>query len=79
MRARHGSFLGPLAVVVYVNGLYKAFHRLTHSMFANNTNLFSTNENIADLLFLVKTNKYSLNEEKKRNTLFFTRNMKQIT
>ena len=39
MRARHGSILGPLVFVVYVNDLYKGSHRLTHSMLANDTNL----------------------------------------
>ena len=75
-RVPHGSFLGPLLFIVYVNNLHRVSNILKPIMFANDTNLFSSGKHIKTLfqtanieLELIaiwfQANKLSLNKSKK--------------
>ena len=76
-----GSILGPLLFLFYVNDLNKAFDVLDPIMFADDTNLFYSHQNIKTLSGTVncelqkicewfRANKLSLNETKTNCTLF---------
>jgi len=76
-----GSILGPLLFLIYVNDLYKFSNILNTTLFADDTNLFYSHEDI-NILFLTvnkeldnltqwfKANKLSLNITKTKYTLF---------
>ena len=76
-----GSILGPLLFLVYVNDLYLASNILESIMFADDTNLFYSHEDIKTLFNIVnnepikindwlKANKLSLNANKTKYTFF---------
>ena len=76
-----GSILGPLLFLIYVNDLHKASSLLKHIMFADDTNLFYSHNNIKTLFQTVnkeltlinewfKANKLSLNTSKTKYTFF---------
>ena len=76
-----GSILGPLLFLIYVNDLYLASNILEPIMFADDTNLFYSHENIKTLFNIVnnelnklnewfKANKLSLNIDKTKYTFF---------
>ena len=76
-----GSILGPLLFLIYVNDLPKASSILTPIMFADDTNLFYSHENLYSLFQTVnnelknihewfKANKLSLNIKKTKFSLF---------
>ena len=82
-----GSILGPLLFLIYVNDLNNASSILDPVMFANDTNLFYSHENIHQLSAKVneelekigdwfKVNKLSLNNKKTKYTLFHKNSIK---
>ena len=84
-----GSILGPLLFLIYVNDLYKCCPKLTPVMFADDTNLFCSNEDIPNLFSMMnnelkkvsqwfKANKLSLNVKKTKFSLFHQINRKHI-
>ncbi|MBY0581213.1 MAG: endonuclease/exonuclease/phosphatase family protein, partial [Rickettsiales bacterium] len=83
-----GSILGPLLFIVYINDLCKASNLKT-IIFADDTNLFLSHENINILFsnmnnelkkisFWFKKNRLSLNIDKTKWTIFYPNNKKQI-
>ena len=77
----HGSILGPLLFLVYVNDLCLASNILEPIMFADDTNLFHSHKDIKTLFNIVnnelikindwlKANKLSLNADKTKYTFF---------
>ena len=70
-----GSILGPLLFLIYVNDLCNASDILDPIMFADDTNLFLSHQNIKNeelqkIETWFKANKLSLNSEKTKYTLF---------
>ena len=76
-----GSILGPLLFLIYVNDLHRASQELTTIMYADDTNVFFSHDNIDTaitttnnlLVHLVdwfKANKLSLNREKTKCMIF---------
>ena len=80
-----GSILGPLLFLVYVNDIINSAPLLSYTLFADDTNLFCTNKNLDCLVATLnnelvkvsqwfKSNKLSLNIEKKNNFMYFRNN-----
>ena len=79
-----GSILGPLLFLIYINDLYNASLDVNFIMFADDTNLFTSNSSI-DAIFNTmndslknislwfKSNKLSLNVSKTKYTLFHSK------
>ena len=76
-----GSILGPLLFLIYINDMYKASNSISSIMFADDTNLFLSHNNVKDMFNLMnlelekfndwfKANKLSLNADKTKFTLF---------
>ena len=76
-----GSILGPLLFLIYVNDMFKVSSLVSTIMFADDTNLFLSHENIKEMFTLMnnelrkfddwfRANKLSLNVEKTKFTLF---------
>ena len=84
-----GSILGPLLFLIYVNDLHKASSILKPVMFADDTKLFLSNEDINKLFgdmnvelqkmsIWFKANKLSLNLTKTKWTLFHSQKKKRL-
>ena len=84
-----GSILGPLLFLIYVNDLHKASSILKPVMFADDINLFLSNEDLSKLfndmnvalqkmLIWFKKNKFSLNSTKTKWTLFHSQMIKRL-
>ena len=81
-----GSILGPLLFLIYINDLHEASNILDSVMFAYDTNLFYSHQNISDIFSTedseldinqwFKANKLSLNIEKTKYTLFHKKSAK---
>ena len=82
-----GSILGPLLLLIYVNDLCNASNILDPIMFADDTNLFLSHQNINTLFKIFneelkkigdwfKANKLSLNNRKTKYTLFHKKSSK---
>ena len=82
-----GSILGPLLFLIYVNDLCNASNILDPIMFADDTNLFYSHQNISSLFSTVnnelnkinewfKANKLSLNVKKTKYTFFHKNSFK---
>ena len=82
-----GSILGPLLFLIYVNDLCSASNILDPIMFADDTNLFYSHQNISSLFMTVnneldkigecfKANKLSLNVKKTKYTFFHKNSIK---
>ena len=83
-----GSILGPLLFILYVNDIANCSKLLHFILFADDTNLFYSNENLVDLvntlnLELIKLsewfqcNKLSINVSKTKFMLFGTKHVKE--
>ena len=84
-----GSVLGPLLFLLYINDIYNVCPNLCPILFADDTNLFISGENITDLytsmnaaldkiLVWLRTNKLSINIEKTHYMLFTNKKSKNI-
>ena len=84
----HGSILGPLLSLLYVNYLPNASSVLDPKMYVDNTNLLSSNNDIETLFSTVNTefekisewfkaNKLSMNIKKTNYTLFYKNSIKK--
>ena len=84
-----GSILGPLLFLIYVNDLHKASSILKPVMFADDTNLFLSNEDLNKVFndmnvalqkmsIWFKANKLSLNSTKTKWTLFHSQMIKRL-
>ena len=82
-----GSILGTLFILIYVNDLCNASNILDRIMFAEDTNLFLSHQNINTLFKIFneelkkigdwfKANKLSLNNRKTKYTLFHKKSLK---
>jgi len=80
-----GSILGPLLFIIYINDLVNASNMLVPLIFADDTNLFITGNNINDLIETsnheltnivqwITANKLSLNTKKTKYIIFSSRN-----
>ena len=74
-----GSILGPLLFIIYINDLCQVSDTLKLTMFADDTNLFCSsndiktlflNTNLEQISDWFRANKLSLNEDKTTFTLF---------
>ena len=83
-----GSLLGPLLFLIYVNNFYLA-SKLKNVMFADDTNLFLSDENISELFQQMnkelksvstwfKANKLSINTDKTKWTIFYPTSKKRF-
>jgi hypothetical protein len=83
-----GSILGPLLFLIYINDLYKASNLMT-IMFADDTNLFLTSNDLTTLFRNMntelikisdwfKSNKLSINIEKTKWMLFYPNSKKKL-
>ena len=83
-----GLILGPLLFLVYVNDFNKASDVIDHIMFADDTNLFYSHQNIKTLFGTVncelekicewfRANKLTLNVRKTNYTLFHKNSTKE--
>ena len=70
VESRMGSILGPSLFLIYVNDFYLA-SKFKNVMFADDTNLFISNENIGELF-------QQMNKELKRISIWFKANKLSI-
>ena len=64
-----GSILGPLLFLIYINDLPNSLSYCRPVLFADDTNLFATSNNIKSLISNINTDLYMLNEWFKTNRL----------
>ena len=78
---QHGSVLGPLPFLIYINDLPNASKKLSFYLFADDTNIYSESNNLYDLIRIVNRelrsvkkwldiNKLSLNIDKRNYIIF---------
>jgi len=66
-----GSILGPLLFIIYINDLCKASKKLNSIMFADDINLFLSDNNISNLFKNINEELCSVHEWFKINKTFF--------
>ena len=65
----HGSILGPLLFIIYINDIVNAFHVANFIMFADDMNLFLKHLNLTFLFYIINTELSKISQWFKLNKL----------